>query len=89
MNVSVENLGPCKKLLRVEVPVEKVSAVFEEVTGLFTRSAQLPGFRPGKAPRHLVAKNFESRIQEDTRRKLFDESYRTAAQDQKLRRPRK
>ena len=85
MNVSVENLGPCKKLLRVEVPVEMVSAVFGEVTGLVARNAQLPGFRPGKAPQHLVAKNFESRIQEDTRRRLFEESYRNAAESHKLR----
>ncbi|MBL9173935.1 MAG: trigger factor [Verrucomicrobiales bacterium] len=85
MNVSVENLGPCKKLLRVEVSVEKVTKAFDEVTSQFTRQAQLPGFRPGKAPRHLVAKNFESRIQEDTRRRLFEESYREAAQEQKLR----
>lgn len=85
MNVSVENLGPCKKLLRVEVSVEKVTKAFDEVTSQFTRQAQLPGFRPGKAPRHLVAKNFEPRIQEDTRRRLFEESYREAAQEQKLR----
>lgn len=85
VNVSVENLGPCKKLLRVEVSVEKVTKAFDEVTSQFTRQAQLPGFRPGKAPRHLVAKNFESRIQEDTRRRLFEESYREAAQEQKLR----
>lgn len=85
VNVSVENLGPCKKLLRVEVPVEKVSAVFGEVTGLVTRKAQLPGFRPGKAPQALVAKNFESRIQEDTRRRLFEESFREAAESHKLR----
>ena len=85
VNVSVENLGPCKKLLRVEVSVEKVTKAFDEVTSQFTRQAQLPGFRPGKAPRHLVAKNFEPRIQEDTRRRLFEESYREAAQEQKLR----
>ncbi len=85
MNVSVENLGPCKKLLRVEVPVEKVSATFEEVTGAFQKQASLPGFRPGKAPKHIVVKSFDGRIQEETRKRLFDESYRQVTQDQKLR----
>jgi hypothetical protein len=33
MNVSAENLGPCKKLLRVEVPVEVVNATFDTITG--------------------------------------------------------
>ena len=85
VNVSVENLGSCKKLLRVEVPVEKVTQVFEDITRQVSRMAQLPGFRPGKAPAHLVARNFESRIREDTRRRLFDESFKEATKEQNLR----
>lgn len=85
VNVSVENLGPCKKLLRVEVPPDRVDAAFNEITSQYTRLAQLPGFRPGKAPKHLVVKNFEGKINEEARRKLFEESYREAAQQQKLR----
>ncbi len=85
MNVSVEPLGPCKKLLRVEVPVEKVNATFDELTALFQKQAQLPGFRPGKAPKHIVVKSYEGRINEETRKKLFEDSYRQAAADQKLR----
>lgn len=85
MNVSAENLGPCKKLLRVEVPVDKVTATFEEVSGAYQKQASLPGFRPGKAPKHLVVKSFEGRILEETRKRLFDESYREATQEQKLR----
>jgi trigger factor len=67
------------------VPVEKVSATFEEVAGLYQKQASLPGFRVGKAPRHLVAKAYDGRIQEETRKRLFDESYRQATQEQKLR----
>ena len=85
MNVSVETLGPCKKLLRVEVPVEKVNAAFDELTGTFQKQAQLPGFRPGKAPKHLIVKSYEGRINEEARKKLFEDSYRQAAADQKLR----
>ncbi len=85
MNVSVENLGPCKKLLRIEVPPDQVDAEFDEVIGRYQRLAQLPGFRPGKAPKHLIVKNFETKINEETRHKLFEKSYKEAAQQQKLR----
>lgn len=85
MNVSVESLGPCKKLLRVEVPVEKVSSTFDEVAGQYQKQVSLPGFRPGKAPRHLVVKSYDGRILEETRKRLFDESYRQATQEQNLR----
>jgi len=69
----------------VEVPVEKVNATFDEYTGLFQKQVQLPGFRPGKAPKHLIVKSYEGRINEETRKKLFEDSYRQAATDQKLR----
>ncbi len=85
VNVSVESLGPCKKLLRVEVPVEKVNAVFDEITGQFQKGAQLPGFRPGKAPKHLISRTYEGRIVEESRKKLFNDSYSAAAKQENLR----
>ncbi len=84
MNVSVEQLGPCKKLLRVEVPVEKVNAAFDAVTAEFQKAAQLPGFRPGKAPKHLITRSYEGRIVEETKKKLIEDSFRGAAQQEKL-----
>ena len=85
MNVSVENLGPCKKLLRVEVPVEQVNAAFDTVTASFQKQAQLPGFRPGKAPKHLIVKSYESQINDEVRKKLFSDSYAAASGQEKLR----
>ncbi len=84
MNVSVENLGPCKKLLRVEVPVEKVNAVFDQVAGEFQKAVHLPGFRPGKAPRHLILRSYEPKIEEEARKKLVQDSFRDAARQENL-----
>ena len=85
MNVTVENLGPCKKLLRVEVDAPAVDATVEEITRDFQRQARLPGFRPGKAPRHLVVKAYSPQIDDEARRKLVSEGYRKAVADHKLR----
>ena len=85
MNVSVENLGQCKKLLRVDVDKPAVDKAFEEVTLDFQKRARLPGFRPGKSPRHLVVKAFSAQIDNEVKRKLVSESYRDAIRDQKLR----
>ena len=83
MNVSVENLGPCKKLLRVEVDAPAVDAALEEITLDFQKQVRLPGFRPGKAPRHLVVKAYAPQIDEEAKRKLVAD--RKAISDQKLR----
>jgi trigger factor len=84
VNVTVEILAPCKKLMRVEVEPEKVEQTFAEITRDFQREARLPGFRPGKAPKEMVAKRFESEISDEVRRKLISESYRKAIAEQKL-----
>lgn len=84
MNVTVEDLGACKKLVRFEVPQAKVDEEFESVAKDFTRHAALPGFRAGKAPRDMILKKFEKEIEEEVKRKLMSESYQQGLKDNKL-----
>ncbi len=84
MNVTVENLAPCKKLMRVEIEAQKVDETFEAITKDFQRQAAFPGFRPGKAPRDMVLRRFEKDIQDQVRRKLISDSYQKAVDEQKL-----
>lgn len=85
VNVTVEDLAPCKKLLRVEVDATTVDKAFEEVTLDFVRHVSLPGFRPGKSPRHLVEKTFQGKIEDEVRRKLMPEAYKDALKEKGLR----
>jgi len=84
VNVTVETLAPCKKLVRVEVDAQAVDEAFAAVTKDFQKQASLPGFRPGKAPRELVAKKFEADIKAETKRKLIGDSYRKAVDERKI-----
>ena len=84
MNVSVENLAPCKKLVRVELDAAAVNAAFDAITKDYQKQAALPGFRPGKAPRDMVVKKYDAEIKEEARRKLIGDSYRKAIEEQKL-----
>ncbi len=84
MNITVENLAPCKKLLRVELDAKAVDETFDAVTKDYQKQASLPGFRPGKAPRDLVIKKYEADILDDTKRKLIGDSYRKALEEKKL-----
>ena len=58
--------------------------VFAAVTKDFQKQASLPGFRPGKAPRDLVARKYEADILAEAKRKLIGESYRKALDEKKL-----
>lgn len=84
MNVTVENLAPCKKLLRVELDVAAVDEAFKSTTKEYQKQAALPGFRPGKAPEHMVAKRYEVEIADDVKRKLIGDSYRKAVEEKKF-----
>ena len=84
MNVTIEDLAPCKKLVRFEVDTSAVDAAFETVTKDFQREAALPGFRPGKAPRDMVIKRYEQDITDQVKRKLISETYQKGVKDKKL-----
>ncbi len=84
VNVSVENLAPCKKLVRVELDATAVDAAFDAVTKDYQKQAALPGFRPGKAPRAMVEKKFDAEIKDEAKRKLIGDAYRKAIADQKI-----
>jgi trigger factor len=84
VNVTVENLAPCKKLLRVEVDAKAVDEAFDAVTKDFQKQASLPGFRPGKAPRAMVLKKYEPDIKDEVKRKLIGDSYRKALDEKKI-----
>ena len=85
MNVQVENLPNCITTLRVEVPSDKVNQAWESIAVDYTRYARIPGYRAGKAPRHIVEKKFQKEIREELQKKLLSESCREAISENKLR----
>ena len=84
MNVTVENLAPCKKLVRFEVEAKAVDDAFEKMAKDFIKEASLPGFRPGKAPKDMVLKKYEKEISDEVKKKLIGDTFRQGVKDQKL-----
>lgn len=84
MNVTVNDVGPCKKLVRIELTEAEVGESFAAVEKDFLKHANLPGFRKGKAPREMVLKSYAKDIKEEARRKLVGDAYRKAVKEQNL-----
>jgi trigger factor len=70
--------------VRVEVDAREVDAAFASVAKDIQKRANLPGFRPGKAPLQMVLQRFEEAIKDETKRKLINDSYKQAIDEQKL-----
>lgn len=85
MNVTVETLAPCRRLVRVEVDAQAVDTAIDKMTADFQREVRFPGFRPGKAPRELVTRSYSKQIEEEVKRKLTSDSYREAMKEKNLR----
>jgi trigger factor len=85
MTITLEDIAPCKKRLKIEVPANRVQEAYDRVASDFQRDARIPGFRPGHAPRGVVIKRYQKDIESETQRTLVPEAYREAVEEKKLR----
>ncbi len=83
-NVTVEEIGPCKKRLKIEVPKENVEEEFKRYYEELKGSLKLPGFRKGKAPQKLIERQYSKQVQEDVRNSLLSNFYQQALERNKL-----
>jgi trigger factor len=84
MNVRIESPAPCRREIHIEVPVERVRAVFDEVASLYAAHVPIPGFRPGRAPKDIVRMRYRKDIAGDVKDRLIPEAYQAALKKEKL-----
>jgi trigger factor len=84
MKVSVKDSGTCRKTMTVEVPADGVAEERAELLKYYTKNVALPGFRKGKAPKHLVEKKFEKEMNADLKDRLLPKYYHEAIEAEKL-----
>jgi len=82
--VTIEEAGPCRKKVIVEIPEEAVKAALGEQYTELQREAIVPGFRKGKAPLRLLEKRFGKATNEQVKLKLLADASETAVKESKL-----
>jgi trigger factor len=83
-SVTIEDAGPCKKKVVVEIPEEAVRKTTDEQYETLRKEALMPGFRKGRAPRRLLEKRFGKETTEQIKLKLLAEASDSALKDNKL-----
>ncbi|MEX0654261.1 MAG: trigger factor [Phycisphaeraceae bacterium] len=83
-SVTVEDIGPARKKLTIEVPESRIKEQIEKAYGQLRDEAVLPGFRRGRAPRRLIERRFGDSIKDDVKGQLLSESYTQAVEDEKI-----
>jgi trigger factor len=82
--VTIEDAGPCKKKVVIEVPEEAVRKTTDEQYETLRKEALVPGFRKGRVPRRLLEKRFGKETTEQIKLKLLAEASDSALKDNKL-----
>ena len=84
MNVTVENTGPCRKLLKVEFTGEEIQKEYDESLAVYARHGRVKGFRPGKAPLEMIRRMYDKQIVEGLHEHLLAMGFRQALKEHKL-----
>jgi trigger factor len=74
----------CKREIELEIPAENVQKAEEKVARDIARVAQVPGFRPGKAPVPLIRRRFADDIRGEVMQSLVPEYLEKALDEKKL-----
>ena len=79
VTVEQEQIDDCHVALTIQVPPEDVRKAMDTVFNQYARRTSIPGFRPGKAPRHLVKRFIdEGRVREMALDQSLTNAYRDA-----------
>jgi trigger factor len=84
VNIQVQDVSPTRKTLTVNLDAREVAAEYQAVIGQVSREARIPGFRPGKAPAHMILRQFGKTVQEEFKQKVVGRAYRDGIQEAKL-----
>jgi len=85
MQVSVEKTSELSRKMTVSVPEEVVQEKMAARLKSLARGVKIDGFRPGKAPQHVIEKMYGDRVRGEVAGDLIQSTYYEALQDQDLR----
>jgi len=82
--LSIEDVGPWRKQLKVEVPAPAVEAETQRVVREFGQRVRIPGFRRGKVPSDLVRRRFAKDIEREVVDRLLPRYWRQAQAESEI-----
>jgi trigger factor len=84
IEVDIQNVGPCKKHVRVKVPRTDIEHFATEAVAEVVRTAAVPGFRAGKVPAALAKRRFQAEISDSVRQRVLMQSLEQLADENSL-----
>ena len=83
-NFEVKEISNCKKEISITIPAETVDSIRQKEITKLQKSAQLPGFRKGKAPKNMLMKTYAGTIEQNTIDEAINLGFREGATEKEL-----
>jgi trigger factor len=84
MKTELKEISPTRKQIDIEIEAEAVRSVYDRISDNYARAANVPGFRPGHAPRGVVRTRFKDQIRTEVLRELLPDAVQKAITEYKL-----
>ncbi len=84
MKTELKEISPTRKQIDVVIEPEAVRAVYDRISDKYAKGANVPGFRPGHAPRGVVRTRFKDQIRTELLRELLPDAVQKAVEQHKL-----
>jgi len=84
MKTDVKEISPTRKQIDIEIEPEVVRAAYDRISDRYARAANVPGFRPGHAPRAVVRTRFKDQIRGELLRELLPDAVQKAIEEHKV-----
>ena len=84
MKIQIDSVSDVKKKISVTIPEERIQQEVSQALDKAQKSAALPGFRPGKAPRAMLEQKYGKAIEAEVCQDLVRSSMTQAIEENKL-----
>ncbi len=84
MKVEIKKLDSCKRQLNIEVDKEKVRQKFDEVYNRIGKEIRIKGFRTGKAPRHILERDYKDLVSQEVLKELIPQICKEVIEENRL-----
>ena len=84
MKIQVESVSPVERKVTIEVDPERVAKELERAYVGLSRRVKLKGFRPGKAPRKVLERQFRTEVESDVAERIVADTFAEAVRTEDL-----
>jgi trigger factor len=84
MKTELKEISPTRKQIDIVIEADAVRQVYDRVSDNYAKAANVPGFRPGHAPRGVVRTRFKDQIRTEVLRELLPDAVQKAIGEHNL-----